>query len=410
MRRVVVTGFGVLSPLGIGVDKNWSSVMNGVSGIRLIDHLDVSCLRAKVCGQVWDYCPDDHFDKKFQRRIDPFMQYGIVAAREALSVSGIDTSSLDSYSCGVSIGSGIGGLSSIETEQNNIIANGPRRVSPFFVPGTISNMISGLVSIEYGFKGPNYGIVSACATGAHSVIAAAQQIQLGQAHVMLAGGSEHASGMLGMSGFSAMRALSSNPDPDAACRPWDKNRDGFVLSDGAGVLVLESLEHAMHREATIYAELVGYGQSSDSYHMNMPEPEGDAALYCIKQAMDRARISPKSLGYINAHATSTPLGDQIEPKILKHLCGSYAEHVPMSSTKSMHGHMLGAAGAVEAIWTVLALYHQVLPPTIHCDEPDVGCDHDLVSEPGRKHTLEYALSNSFGFGGTNASLLFRKYL
>lgn len=412
MRRVVVTGLGVVSPLGIGIDKNWEKLLAGESGIRWADHLDSSQLRTKVCGRIWDYEPGDYFDKKVTRRQDRFLQYALLASRLAVQDAQLDISpdKLNQDLAGVCIGSGIGGLATIEQECRRLIDNGASKLSPFFVPASIINMAAGLVSMEFGFKGPNFATVTACASGAHNIIHAANHIAGGDADVMLAGGAEYSSVMLGMGGFSAMRALSSETDdPTKASRPWDKDRNGFVLSDGAGVVLLESLEHATARGATILAELVGHGLSADAFHMTQPDPKGEGAQRCMEMALRKARLTPDQIGYINAHATSTPVGDQIEPVAIKACMGEHAYNIPISSTKSMTGHMLGAAGSCEAAFTIRALHNQIVPPTINCDNPDEGCDLDFVREGARHHSFDYALSNSFGFGGTNACLILKRW-
>ena len=412
MKRVVVTGIGVLAPTGIGIDESWKNLCAGKSGIRKVSDFDSTKLRSKICGRIWDYNPLDHFDKKDARKLDPFLQYAVVASRLAVINSGLDSclDRCDLNRAGVVIGSGIGGLTTIENEVKKIYDGKAEKVSPFFVPSTIVNLASGMVSIEFGFKGPNTSVVSACASGAHSIIQAAQAIAIGDADIMLAGGSEHASNVIGMAGFGAARALTPNNDnPQQASRPWDKSRDGFILSDGAGVLMLESLEHAQARSANILAELVGYGMTGDAYHITQPGPEGDGASRCMQMALKKAGIKASQVDYINAHGTSTPTGDQVEVLAVKHVFGEHAYKIPMSSTKSMSGHLLGAAGSFEAGVCIKALQDQIIPPTINCDEPDDGCDLDFVREGARKCELEYVLSNSFGFGGTNASLLLKRW-
>jgi len=410
VKKVVVTGIGLLTPLGCGKEDNWRAIQAGQSGIRPITHMTVDNIRAKVCGRLWDFDGSEHFDAKTLRRFDPFIHYGVVACRQALADANLCKDAItehDPYRVGVAMGSGIGGIQNMEQQHSVAVEQNPGRISPFFVTGTIINMVSGMVAIEYNCKGPNLALVSACASGAHNIILAAQCIQNNQADVMIAGASEYASNLLGLGGFSAMRAVSANTDAAKASRPWDKDRDGFVLSDGAAALVLESEQHAKARGATIYAELAGYGMSADAYHINQPDPEGKSAQMCMQLAINSAKIEPKAIDYVNAHATSTPLGDQVEPQLLKNIAGSYAKNIPISSTKSMHGHMLGAAGACEAAISILALKHQYLPPTINLDEPSTAPDMDYVAHRGRKASIAYALSNSFGFGGTNACLLFK---
>lgn len=409
MQRVVVTGIGMLSPLGMGVEENWQQISLSKSGIRRIEDASLAALRCKIVGKVWDYHPQDHFSSREIRRYDRFIQYAMLAGKEALYRAQLQPeviANLDQYRIGVAVGSGIGGLDNIDKESNKLATGNAGKISPFFVPGTITNMASGILSMQYGLRGPNLSVVSACATGAHNIIAAAQSIQSGLADIMVAGSAEYASTNLGIAGFAAMRALSENDNPETASRPWDKNRDGFVLSDGAGILVLESYAHAKQRKAPILAELVGYGMNADGHHLTQPDPEGKAAMRCMQKALQR--LGNQRVDYVNAHATSTPLGDLVEPYVLKQIYGDDAKKVPISSTKSMHGHMLGAAGAYEACVSILALIKGQLPATINCDDPDHGCDLDFVREGMRDAKIEYALSNSFGFGGTNAALALRK--
>ena len=403
--RVVVTGLGAVSPYGIGVDALWTAMTSSLSGIDFLSE-DYG-LKTKFAGQVKNYQPSNYFTSREIRRYDPFIQYGILAAREAVAAAQLNNHTIDKSRCAVFVGSGIGGIEGIERECLKKSVAGARKVSPFFIPSTLINMVAGFISIEHGFRGPNFSAVSACATGAHNLLLAAQAIQCGSVDLVLAGGAEHGTTSLGMAGFSSMRALSvKNDDPKSASRPWDKTRDGFVMSDGAGILVLESLSHATKRGATILAELTGYGMSSDANHMTQPDPTGNGAFLSMKQALQSAQLTASDIGYINAHATSTPLGDENEPKAIKRLFGDYAYKIPVSSTKSMHGHMLGAAGAAEAIITIKSLNHELLPPTINCEHPDDGCDLDFVREGVRQQRIKHALTNSFGFGGTNASLIF----
>ena len=406
--RVVVTGVGCVTPYGYGVPFLWDAMKQSKSGIRLLES-DFG-LNTKIGGSVAPSLLDEHFDAKQKRRYDPFIMYGLLAAREAFVSSGLATfAGFDSTRTGVMVGSGIGGIQGIQTQAERLYAAGPKRVSPFFIPSTLVNMLSGFVSIDLGLKGPNFSVVSACATGAHSIISAYQTLKLGMADAVLAGGAEHSTTRLGITGFSVMRALSTrNDDPQAASRPWDSERDGFVMSDGAGVLVLETYSHARSRGATILAELSGVGMTGDGYHMTQPDPHGQGALRCMQLAITDAGLSPNDIGYINAHATSTPLGDENEPKAVKKLFDAYAYSLPVSSTKSMHGHLLGAAGAVESIVSICALQDQIIPPTINCYRPSIDCDLDFVREGARSHRFKHALSNSFGFGGTNASLLFSR--
>ena len=408
-RRVVITGLGMLSPLGADVASTWEGILAGRSGIRQIDHFDTENFSTKFAGLVPDFAMDEYLSGKEARKMDVFVQYGMVAAIQALRDAGLETDKENGERIGVAIGSGIGGLTNIEENHQKLLDSGPRKLSPFFVPSTIINMIAGNLAIMYGFKGPNFAIVTACTTGTHNIGFAAQQIQLGTADVMIAGGAEKGSTPLGMGGFAAARALSTrNDDPTAASRPWDRDRDGFVLADGAGAVVLEEYERAKARGATIYGELIGYGMSDDAYHMTAPSEDGAGAALAMGNAIRDAGIEPSEVGYVNAHATSTKVGDLIEIHAVKKVFGDHAPKLAMSSTKSMIGHLLGAAGAVEAIFTLLAMRDSVAPPTINLDNPDEGCDLDLVANQAQQRTIDVALSNSFGFGGTNGSLLFRK--
>ena len=408
-RRVVITGLGMLSPLGTDVASTWEGILAGRSGIRRIDHFDTENFSTKFAGLVPDFAMDEYLSGKEARKMDVFVQYGMVAAIQALRDAGLEMDKENGERIGVAIGSGIGGLTNIEENHQKLMDSGPRKLSPFFVPSTIINMIAGNLAIMYGFKGPNFATVTACTTGTHNIGFAAQQIQLGTADVMVAGGAEKGSTPLGMGGFAAARALSTrNDDPTAASRPWDRDRDGFVLADGAGAVVLEEYERAKARGATIYGELIGYGMSDDAYHMTAPSEDGAGAALAMGNAIRDAGIDPSEVAYVNAHATSTKVGDLIEIHAVKKVFGDHAPKLAMSSTKSMIGHLLGAAGAVEAIFTLLAMRDSVAPPTINLDNPDEGCDLDLVANQAQQHTIDVALSNSFGFGGTNGSLLFRK--
>ena len=399
----------MLSPLGADVASTWEGILAGRSGIRQIDHFDTENFSTKFAGLVPDFAMDEYLSGKEARKMDVFVQYGMVAAIQALRDAGLETDKENGERIGVAIGSGIGGLTNIEENHQKLLDSGPRKLSPFFVPSTIINMIAGNLAIMYGFKGPNFAIVTACTTGTHNIGFAAQQIQLGTADVMIAGGAEKGSTPLGMGGFAAARALSTrNDDPTAASRPWDRDRDGFVLADGAGAVVLEEYERAKARGATIYGELIGYGMSDDAYHMTAPSEDGAGAALAMGNAIRDAGIEPSEVGYVNAHATSTKVGDLIEIHAVKKVFGDHAPKLAMSSTKSMIGHLLGAAGAVEAIFTLLAMRDSVAPPTINLDNPDEGCDLDLVANQAQQRTIDVALSNSFGFGGTNGSLLFRK--
>jgi 3-oxoacyl-[acyl-carrier-protein] synthase II len=408
-RRVVITGLGMLSPLGTDVASTWEGILAGRSGIRRIDHFDTENFSTKFAGLVPDFAMDEYLSGKEARKMDVFVQYGMVAAIQALRDAGLEMDKENGERIGVAIGSGIGGLTNIEENHQKLMDSGPRKLSPFFVPSTIINMIAGNLAIMYGFKGPNFATVTACTTGTHNIGFAAQQIQLGTADVMVAGGAEKGSTPLGMGGFAAARALSTrNDDPTAASRPWDRDRDGFVLADGAGAVVLEEYERAKARGATIYGELIGYGMSDDAYHMTAPSEDGAGAALAMGNAIRDAGIDPADVAYVNAHATSTKVGDLIEIHAVKKVFGDHAPKLAMSSTKSMIGHLLGAAGAVEAIFTLLAMRDSVAPPTINLDNPDEGCDLDLVANQAQQRTIDVALSNSFGFGGTNGSLLFRK--
>ena len=399
----------MLSPLGTDVASTWEGILAGRSGIRRIDHFDTENFSTKFAGLVPDFAMDDYLSGKEARKMDIFVQYGMVAAIQALRDAGLDMDKENGERVGVAIGSGIGGLTNIEENHRKLTESGPRKLSPFFVPSTIINMIAGNLAIMYGFKGPNFATVTACTTGTHNIGFAAQQIQLGTADVMVAGGAEKGSTPLGMGGFAAARALSTrNDDPTAASRPWDRDRDGFVLADGAGAVVLEEYERAKARGATIYGELIGYGMSDDAYHMTAPSEDGAGAALAMGNAIRDAGIDPSEVAYVNAHATSTKVGDLIEIHAVKKVFGDHAPKLAMSSTKSMIGHLMGAAGAVEAIFTLLAMRDSVAPPTINLDNPDEGCDLDLVANQAQQRTIDVALSNSFGFGGTNGSLLFRK--
>src|SRR6476659_251764 len=419
MRRVFVTGLGMVTPLGCGVEATWKRLLAGESGARKIDKFEVGDLAAKIAcpiprgdGSGGTYNPDQWMEPKEQRRVDEFIVYAMCAARQAIDHSGCKpTSYEEQITTGVMIGSGIGGIEGIAETAITLHERGPRRVSPFFIPGRIINLASGYVSIIFVLKGPNHSVVTACSTGAHAIGDAARMIMFGDADVMLAGGTESPVNRISLAGFAALRALSTafNEEPTRASRPYDKDRDGFVMGEGAGVVVLESLEHAKARGAKIYAELIGYGLSGDAYHITAPAPDGDGALRCMGAAIRRAGISASDIEYINAHGTSTPLGDEIELGAVQKLVGNSAGHISMSSTKSCIGHLLGAAGAVEAIFSILAIRDRVVPPTINLDNPSVDTPIDLVPHQMRKREVDTALSNSFGFGGTNASLIFRRY-
>jgi len=409
-RRVVVTGLGMLSPVGNSAALSWQALLKGQSGITNIEHFDTTDFPTKFAGLVKDFDPEAFgISKKDARKMDLFIQYGVAAGIQALEDSGLTITDENAHRCGVSIGSGIGGLGLIEQNHTSLTAGGPRKLSPFFVPSTIINMASGHLSIMKGLRGPNIAITTACTSGTHSIGFAARMIAYGDADVMVAGGTEKASTPMGMGGFAAAKALSTRNDaPQQASRPWDKDRDGFVLGDGAGVVVLESYEHAVARGAKIYAELVGFGMSGDANHMTAPPEDGAGAAQAMVNALQDAQLEASAIGYINAHGTSTPLGDLAELRAVKSTFGEHAKQLMVSSTKSMTGHLLGAAGAIEAIITVLALRDQVAPPTINLDNPDEECDLDLVAHVAKPASFEYALSNSFGFGGTNGSLIFKR--
>lgn len=409
-KRVVVTGLGLLTPLGNDVVSSWDAIKNGRSGIGPIEHFDVSGFSTRFGGSLKDFNCNDFMAPKEARRIDIFMQYGIAAGVQAFEDSGLTPEIFNPERFGVAIGSGIGGIKTIEDTTLQIRESGSRKVSPFFVPGSIINMIAGNLSIRYGLKGPNIAVTTACTTGTHNIGLAANLIANNQADIMLVGGAEMATTPVGLGGFCAARALSTrNDDPERASRPWDKDRDGFVLSDGAGVMVVEELEHARNRGATIYAELKGFGMSGDAFHMTSPAENGAGAALCMRNALDHAQINPSEIDYINAHGTSTPAGDIAETEAIKTIFGSHAKSLCVSSSKSMIGHLLGASGAAEAIISVLALNDQIIPPTINLENPDDGCDLDYVPGVAREQGVNVVLTNSFGFGGTNGSLIFSKY-
>lgn len=418
MRRVVVTGLGMVSPLASGVDATWSRILDGKSGAAKVDSCEVSDLACQIACEVprgdgtdGTFNPDDIMPLKEQRKVDDFIIYAVAAADEALADANWKPESYeDQTRTGVLIGSGIGGLNGIEEASHILRDKGPRRLSPFFIPGRLINLASGHVSIRHGLKGPNHAVVTACSTGAHAVGDASRLIAFGDADVMVAGGAESPIGRLALAGFAACRALSTNFNdaPTKGSRPYDKDRDGFVMGEGAGVVVLEEYEHAKARGARIYAEVIGYGLSGDAYHITAPAEDGDGAYRCMSAALNRAGIEPSQIDYVNAHGTSTPLGDEIELRAVTRLMGDAASKLTMSSTKSSIGHLLGAAGAVEAIFSVLAIRDNVAPPTINLDNPSVETDIDLVPNKPKSKQIDIALSNSFGFGGTNASLVFRR--
>src|SRR5215469_16871625 len=420
MRRVVVTGLGLVTPLACGVEETWSRLVAGKSGARAITKFRVDDLPTKIAcsvprgdGDDGTFDPDQWLDPKEQRRVDDFIVFGVAAAQQAVTDSGYEPKDEEARCrTGVLIGSGIGGLSGIEDASILVHEKGPRKLSPFFIPGRLINLVSGYASIRFGYKGPNHAVVTACATGAHAIGDAARMIALDDADVMLAGGAEAAISRLGIAGFAACRALSTgfNDTPERASRPYDRDRDGFVLGEGAGAVVLEEYEHAQKRGARVYGELVGYGLSGDAYHITAPAEDGDGAQRCMQAAIRRAGISAGDIDYINAHGTSTPVGDEIELGAVHRLVGNAAARMCMSSTKSSIGHLLGAAGAVEAIFSILAMRDGVAPPTINLDNPSVETTIDLVPHRSKRRTIDVVLSNSFGFGGTNASLIFRRLM
>jgi 3-oxoacyl-[acyl-carrier-protein] synthase II len=409
-RRVVITGMGMNSPVGSRLDVAWRNVCEGVSGIHVIDDFDTSMLPTRIGGTVKDFNPDDYLSPKDQRKTDPFVHYGLAASIDAITDSGLEITAENGHRIGVAMGSGIGGIQTIEENHKRMLEGGMRKVSPFFIPGSIINMTSGYVSITKHITGPNVSIVTACATSAHCIGFAGRCIEHGDADVMLAGGSEHATSPLAMGGFCSARAMSTrNDDPTRASRPWDIDRDGFVLSNGAGCIVLEELEHAKRRGARIYAELIGFGMSGDAYHITLPPADGDGARRAMEAAINDAGITPDDIDYLNAHGTSTPAGDAGEAVGIRRAFGDAADRLMVSSTKSTTGHLLGAAGVVESIFCIQAINEQVVPPTINLDNQDPACDLDCVPHTARDARVKTAISNSFGFGGTNSSLIFRAF-
>ncbi len=408
-RRVVVTGLGAICPVGLDVAKSWHNIVEGKSGIGPVTLFDTQSFATRFGGTINDFDVSKYVSPKDAKKMDPFIHYGLAAGIQAFEDSGLEVTEQNAERIGVAIGSGIGGLPGIEKAHSMLLKGGPRKVSPFFVPSNIINMIGGHLSMKYGITGPNYGIVTACASGTHSIGDGARMIERGDVDVMIAGGAEMATCPLGIGGFSSARALSTrNDEPEKASRPWDKERDGFVLADGAGVLVLEEYEHAKARGANVYAELVGFAMNGDAYHMTAPSPDGRGARRCMEIALQDAGVGPSEVDYINAHGTSTPAGDLAETHAVKGAFGDHASELAISSTKSMIGHMLGAAGGVEAVFSVLAIRDQVAPPTINLEYPDPECDLDYVPNTAREMKIDVALSNSFGFGGTNGTVIFRK--
>ena len=407
-RRVVVTGLGAVTPAGNDVAETWSNILAGRSGIGAIDVFDVSAFSSRIGGAIRGLDLARYLSPRDARRMDPFIHYGLVASIQALEDAGLEVTEENADRIGACIGSGIGGLPGIEKGFEAVLEGGPRKVSPFFVPSNIINMVAGNLSIRYGIKGPTYGIVTACSTGAHCIGDAARMIERGDADCMVAGGSEMATSPTGLAGFASARALSTrNDDPEGASRPWDEGRDGFVLADGAGVVVLEGLEHARARGARIYAEVAGFGMSSDAYHITLPPDDGEGARRCMKLALDDAGVRPEEVDYVNAHGTSTPAGDVIETRAVKAVFGDHAKKLAISSTKSMIGHTLGAAGGIEAIFCILAIRDGAAPPTINLENPSPDCDLDYVPNTAREMKIDVALTNSFGFGGTNGSLVLK---
>ena len=409
-RRVVVTGLGLVSPVGQDVTSGWEAILAGKSGIQPITHLDIEPFSVHIGGPIYNFDVERYVTRKEAKKMDAFIHYGVAAGTQALQDSGLTITDANRKRIGVAVGSGIGGIAGIESNYGTYLKSGPRRISPFFVPANIINMVAGNLSIMHGLQGPNISIVSACSSGAHNIGDAMRMIQYGTVDAMLAGGAERGTTPTGLGGFAAARALSTrNDDPEGASRPWDRDRDGFVLSDGAGILMLEELEHAKARGATIYAELVGSAMNSDAYHMTSPSAEGEGAADCMRLALADAELNLESVDYINAHGTSTPAGDLAETRAVKLAFGDHAYQLAMSSTKSMTGHMLGAAGGAEALFSVLAIRDQVMPPTINLDNPGDECDLDYVPHTARETKVDIAISNSFGFGGTNGSLVFSRF-
>jgi len=411
-RRVVVTGMGIVSPVGSTITSAWDAICNGRSGIETISLFDAEHMKTRIAGEVSGFDLSHYLSPREAKRLDEFIHYGFAAATDALADAGLldENSSHDPERIGCAIGSGIGGLNTIEKTTEAYLQGGPRKVSPFFIPGSIINMISGYVSLKYNLKGPNLAIVTACSTATHSMGTAARMIQYGEADIMVAGGGEFATTPTSVSGFTSARAMSTrNDEPDRASRPWDEERDGFVLSNGAGVVVLEDLEHAKKRGATIYGELIGFGMSADAFHMTSPPDDGEGAARCMRIAVNDAGLDPQDVDYINAHGTSTPLGDLVETIATKTTFGAHAHKLAVSSTKSMTGHLLGAAGGIEAIFTLLSIKNGIIPPTINLENPSEGCDLDYVPNTARETDVDIAISNSFGFGGTNGTLVFRKF-
>lgn len=409
-RRVVVTGMGLAIPIGIGVETAWKNVCEGKSGIGLLTRFDTNGFETKIAGEVKDFNPELYIDKKEIKRMDLFVQYAIAATKEALEDAQLNIVPENCEQIGVIVGTGLGGLPTLEKYHKVLLERGPSRISPFFIPMLIANLASGQIAIQFGPKGPNTCVVTACATGAHCIGDAFRAIVYGDAEAMIAGGTEANITPLTIGGFNAMKALSTKNDkPEKACRPFEKNRDGFVVAEGAGIVILEELQFALNRNAKIYAELIGYGYTGDAYHITAPSPDGDGAVRCMRMAIKDAGLKSEEMDYINAHGTSTPLNDLTETIAIKTVFGDYAKKIPISATKSMTGHLLGAAGSTEAIFTILAIRDGIMPPTINYEEPDPQCDLDYVPNMARRKPLNIAMSNAFGFGGTNATLVFKKF-
>ena len=410
-RRVVITGVGMITPLGIGVEQSWEGLLAGRSGIGKITQFDAANFPTRIAGEVDGFNPEEYIEPKEIKKMDRFIHFALAAAQMAMNDSGLKITAENAERAGVIVGSGIGGLRSIEHYHSVLLEKGPRRITPFFIPMLVVNLASGQISIRFGAKGPNSAVVTACATGSHAIGDAFKIIQRGDADAMIAGGTEAVITPLGIGGFNAMKALSTrNDEPEKASRPFDMDRDGFIMGEGAGIMILESLETALERGAGIYAEIVGYGMAADAYHITAPSPNGEGAARCMKMALQDAGVGPSVVNYINAHGTSTKAGDEIETYAIKTVFGEYAYKIPVSSTKSMTGHLLGAAGGVESVISILSIKNDIIPPTINLDTPDPECDLDYVPKQARRTTVNYALSNSFGFGGTNACLLFRKFI
>ncbi|MEW6419008.1 MAG: beta-ketoacyl-ACP synthase II [Nitrospirota bacterium] len=408
--RVVITGVGMITPLGLGIEDSWNNLIAGISGIRRITHFDSSKFPTQIAGEIGGFNPEDYIELKEIKKMDRFIHLAIAAAKMAIDDSGLRITDKNAERVGVIVGSGIGGLGTIEYYHSVLLEKGPRRITPFFIPMLVINLAAGQISIKFGAKGPNSAVATACATGSHSIGDAFKIIQRGEADVMIAGGTESVITPLGIGGFNAMKALSTrNDEPEKASRPFDIDRDGFVMGEGAGIVILESIESAMDRGAKIYAEIVGYGMTADAYHITAPSPGGEGATRCMAIALRNGGVNPSEVDYINAHGTSTKYGDELESNAIKTVFGEHAHKVAVSSTKSMTGHLLGAAGGVEAIISILSIYNDIVPPTINLDNPDPECDLDYVPYKSRRMTVNYALSNSFGFGGTNACLLFKKF-